>query len=175
MFLEERTRKLYAIHMEASDSGMFWRIGRGNGNGILRNPTPVVPLGSKELIPFFYSHDHCRTFGSTLVLLWFSTSNPSSLVFDLRVGRMPSGRNAAINLEYLKNCVVGCLRTSEPSEHARLLPVISTILKLSKDEEAIITRNISNRAHNEGSFGGSLQPRPPANGGMWWNSKSPAR
>lgn len=65
-----------------------------------------------------------------------------------------AGRNAAINLTYLKNCVVGCLRTSEPSEHARLLPVITTILKLSEDEAAVIARNISTRAQHQGSFGG---------------------
>ncbi|CAN0305733.1 unnamed protein product, partial [Ectocarpus sp. 8 AP-2014] len=64
--------------------------------------------------------------------------------------------NAAINLEYLKNCVVGALRTSEPSEHARLLPVITTILKLSEDEAAVIAKNISTRAQHQGSFGGSL-------------------
>lgn len=74
-----------------------------------------------------------------------------------------TGRNAAINLTYLKNCVVGCLRTSEPSEHARLLPVITTILKLSEDEAAVIAKNISTRAQHQGSFGGSL-PQAGAGG-----------
>lgn len=90
-----------------------------------------------------------------------------------------SGRNAAINLEYLKNCVVGCLRTSEPSEHARLLPVITTILKLSKEEADVIARNISARAQDQGSFGGSLPPGAAADGGggggSWWNKAKPPR
>lgn len=75
----------------------------------------------------------------------------------------PAGRNAAINLTYLKNCVVGCLRTSEPSEHARLLPVITAILKLSEEESAAIAKNISTRAQHQGSFGGSL-PQAGAGG-----------
>lgn len=93
--------------------------------------------------------------------------------------RTPSGRNAAINLEYLKNCVVGCLRTSEPSEHARLLPVITTILKLSKEEADVIARNISARAQHEGSFGGSLPPPVTGNGTgsgrAWWGGKPSGR
>lgn len=93
-----------------------------------------------------------------------------------------SGRNAAINLEYLKNCVVGCLRTSEPSEHARLLPVITTILKLSREEADVIAKNISTRAQHQGSFGGSLPPGADADGGggggsggSWWNKAKPPR
>lgn len=84
-----------------------------------------------------------------------------------------AGRNAAINLEYLKNCVVGCLRTSEPSEHARLLPVITTILKLSKDEADVIAKNISTRAHSQGSFGGALTP--PGKEGGWWSGRMSKR
>lgn len=96
-----------------------------------------------------------------------------------------SGRNAAINLEYLKNCVVGCLRTSEPSEHARLLPVITTILKLSREEADVIAKNISSRAQHQGSFGGSLPP--PAAGASasgaggaggarsWWGALPPQK
>eukprot|EP00752_Nemacystus_decipiens_P016541 g14784.t1 len=80
----------------------------------------------------------------------------AALLDKKRLQDLDSGRNAAINLTYLKNCVVGCLRTSEPSEHARLLPVITTILKLSEDEASLIARNISTRAQHQGSFGGSL-------------------
>ncbi|CAN0279342.1 unnamed protein product [Laminaria digitata] len=87
----------------------------------------------------------------------------AALLDKKRLQDLDSGRNAAINLEYLKNCVVGCLRTSEPSEHARLLPVITTILKLSREEAEIIANNISTRAQHQGSFGGSLPP-PPAGG-----------
>ncbi|CAB1119443.1 unnamed protein product [Ectocarpus sp. CCAP 1310/34] len=101
----------------------------------------------------------------------------AALLDKKRLQDLDSGRNAAINLEYLKNCVVGALRTSEPSEHARLLPVITTILKLSEDEAAVIAKNISTRAQHQGSFGGSLPPGGDARASSsssssrsWWSS-----
>ncbi|CAM9435559.1 unnamed protein product [Ectocarpus sp. 4 AP-2014] len=103
----------------------------------------------------------------------------AALLDKKRLQDLDSGRNAAINLEYLKNCVVGALRTSEPSEHARLLPVITTILKLSEDEAAVIAKNISTRAQHQGSFGGSLPPGGDARASSsssssrsWWSSNS---
>eukprot|EP00903_Cladosiphon_okamuranus_P007670 g7438.t1 len=108
----------------------------------------------------------------------------AALLDKKRLQDLDSGRNAAINLTYLKNCVVGCLRTSEPSEHARLLPVITTILKLSEDEAAAIAENISTRAQHQGSFGGSL-PRTGAGGDAgggrdktsrsWWSATLPKK
>ncbi|CAM9418029.1 unnamed protein product [Scytosiphon promiscuus] len=101
----------------------------------------------------------------------------AALLDKKRLQDLDSGRNAAINLEYLKNCVVGALRTSEPSEHARLLPVITTILKLSEDEAAVIAKNISTRAQHQGSFGGSLPPTGAGGSsnsggsGSWWSAK----
>ncbi|CAM9123728.1 unnamed protein product [Ectocarpus fasciculatus] len=100
----------------------------------------------------------------------------AALLDKKRLQDLDSGRNAAINLEYLKNCVVGALRTSEPSEHARLLPVITTILKLSEDEAAVIAKNISTRAQHQGSFGGSLPPggdsrtSSSSSSRSWWSS-----
>ena len=41
---EERMRKVDAIHLGASYLGMFRQIGRGNGDGILIEPSRV-PLG----------------------------------------------------------------------------------------------------------------------------------
>ncbi|CAM9958360.1 unnamed protein product, partial [Phaeothamnion confervicola] len=55
------------------------------------------------------------------------------------------GRDASLNLEYLKNVVVRYLQTSEASEHARLLPVIATILQLSSDERGRIQAHIRGR------------------------------
>ncbi|CAM9884936.1 unnamed protein product, partial [Discosporangium mesarthrocarpum] len=77
----------------------------------------------------------------------------SALLAKNRMQGLDSGHNAAVNLEYLKNCVVRCLQTSEPSEHTRLLPVISTILKLSKEEDEAISKHIQSRAEQQGGFG----------------------
>jgi GRIP domain len=45
-----------------------------------------------------------------------------------------SDPDAAVNMEYLKNCVYRFMATTEHSERKRLAPVISTILKLTSQE-----------------------------------------
>lgn len=54
---------------------------------------------------------------------------------------------ASVNLEYLKNCIFRYLSTSEPSEHSRLLPVISTILQLSASEQQMVAAQIEKEKH----------------------------
>ena len=53
------------------------------------------------------------------------------------------GADAAINVEYLKNCVVKILMSQQPSEKQRLVPVIATLLKLSVQEKEAIYHAIN--------------------------------
>jgi GRIP domain len=54
-----------------------------------------------------------------------------------------SDPDAAINMEYLKNCVYRYMATTEHSERKRLAPVICTILKLTSQERRNIQTALS--------------------------------
>lgn len=53
-----------------------------------------------------------------------------------RTQRLRDNPDAAINMEYLKNCVSRFMATNELSEKKRLAPVLVTILKLTEAEKA---------------------------------------
>lgn len=60
------------------------------------------------------------------------------MAFLERTKRLHEGPDSAVNMEYLKNCIYRFMATTEISEKLRLFPVISTILKLTSDEQATI-------------------------------------
>ena len=64
-----------------------------------------------------------------------------------------SDPDSATNTEYLKNCVYRFMAAREHSERRRLAPVISTILKLtSQEQKAIDTALLSSEANDIGEI-----------------------
>lgn len=61
------------------------------------------------------------------------------MAFLDRTKQLQEGPDSAINMEYLKNCVLKFMATSQLSEKKRLFPVIATILKLTSGEKESIT------------------------------------
>ena len=62
------------------------------------------------------------------------------MAFLDRTKKLQEGPDSAINMEYLKNCVVKFMATSQLSEKKRLFPVIATILKLTNvEKDQIVT------------------------------------
>jgi GRIP domain len=76
-----------------------------------------------------------------------------------------TSETAPINLEYLKNCVLRYMQTSEASEHSRLLPVIATILQLSTAEQSKVVENIKRRSSTT-----AVMPLPTALN-SWFKAK----
>lgn len=56
------------------------------------------------------------------------------LAFLDRTKQLHEGPNSATNMEYLKNCILKFMSSSDLSEKRRLYPVIATILKLTSQE-----------------------------------------
>lgn len=55
-----------------------------------------------------------------------------------RTKQLHEGPDSAINVEYLKNCMLKFMSSSDLSERRRLYPVIATILKLTSQETKAI-------------------------------------
>jgi hypothetical protein len=76
-------------------------------------------------------------------ILLFTQKNVSDkleecLAFLERAKKLQNGPESAINMEYLKNCVLHYMLSTGVSERLRLYPVIGTILKLTSTEMAKI-------------------------------------
>ena len=56
------------------------------------------------------------------------------LAFLDRTKQLREGPDSAMNMEYLKNCMLKFMSSSDLSEKRRLYPVIATILKLTAQE-----------------------------------------
>lgn len=58
------------------------------------------------------------------------------LAFLERSKKLQNGRDSAVNMEYLKNCVLHYMLSDSVSDRLRLYPVIATILKFTTTEQA---------------------------------------
>jgi hypothetical protein len=54
--------------------------------------------------------------------------------FEARQQALSGDQNAAVNFEYLKNCVFRFMVTKDQSEQQRVSPVIATILQFTTEE-----------------------------------------
>jgi hypothetical protein len=86
-----------------------------------------------------------------------------------RSKQLKDGPEAAINIEYLKNCVFKFMSSARRSDRMRLYPVIATILKLTPAEkqeiEAALRAQQSYVSQLSASLAtGSAHPAQPAHG-----------
>ena len=67
---------------------------------------------------------------------------------DLRLERNQEREKEAANLEYLKNVILQFIKC-RPSEREHLVPVLTTMLKLSQDEKDLVAQQARGRLSSQ--------------------------
>lgn len=90
------------------------------------------------------------------------------LAFIDRTKRLnDGGPDSTINMEYLKNCIFKYMCSTELSERKRLYPVISTILKLTSQELALIENAFAISEQRENEFENTFSTITNTFGSLW--------